>query len=165
MAKLKRRTIKKSSVSKAVDDKKRKSDMSKHDLVPKQCKCGNWVERVKAEAEYVICWECVSRMCPPPPPKVKKEKVDTGFPRGWKWMKQFVHKDGRVFEEGVENKKLKGTLPPTPPKPKLSKYEKEQKKLEKEKKLIKKFEKKQQAKEKAKRKKAKNLKSNKFWEA
>lgn len=162
MARLVKRTSKKNSVSKAVDDKKRIDSMSKLNLVPKQCKCGRIVERVRQDAEWVICWECVAKACPPPMPKVKKEKTDTGFPRGWKWMKQFVHKDGRVFEEGVENVKLKGKLPPTPPKPKLSRFEKEQKKLEKQKKLAKKFEKKQKAAEK--KKKAKNLKKNKFWE-
>ena len=42
-------------------------------------------------------------------------------------MKEFVHVDGTVFHKGVEQPKLKGTLPPTPKpesKKKLSKQEK-----------------------------------------
>ena len=37
----------------------------------------------------------------------------TGRPAGWHWMAEFVDKDGNVFHKGVEQPKLKGTLPPT----------------------------------------------------
>lgn len=154
---------KKNAVITALELKKRKDKMATSDLVPKACKCGRVVERVKKDAEWVICWECIARACPPPMPKVKVVKKDDGFLTGWRWMKQFVHRDGRVFEKGVENPKLKGKLKPTPPKekkPRLSKYEKEQKQIEKDKKLAAKYEKKQKV---LKKKKAKNLKSSKFF--
>ena len=37
----------------------------------------------------------------------------TGRPAGWHFMAEFVDKDGNVFHKGVEQPKLKGTLPPT----------------------------------------------------
>ena len=37
----------------------------------------------------------------------------TGRPSGWHFMNEFVDKDGNVFHKGVEQPKLKGTLPPT----------------------------------------------------
>jgi hypothetical protein len=62
------------------------------------------------------------------------EKIDTGFPRGWRFYKQFVHKDGRVFERGVENKNLKDTIESTviEVKPKLSRYEKDMKNMDRD---------------------------------
>jgi hypothetical protein len=50
-------------------------------------------------------------------------------PRGWKFMKQYVHKDGTVYFKGIEQPELKGTLPVTDniikkEKKKLSKQEK-----------------------------------------
>lgn len=39
--------------------------------------------------------------------------ASTGRPRGWRWRKEFVDSDGTVFHKGVEQPKLKGTLPPT----------------------------------------------------
>ena len=41
----------------------------------------------------------------------------TGRPSGWHFMNEFVDKDGNVFHKGVEQPKLKGTLPPTKVKP------------------------------------------------
>jgi hypothetical protein len=35
------------------------------------------------------------------------------FPRGWKWMKEFVDKKGNVYHKGKKKPKLKGTLPAT----------------------------------------------------
>lgn len=146
---------KRNSVSDAIKSKRKKDELANHSLIEKQCRCGNIVKNVNATIIDVVCWECVQKALPAPEIKVKKEKVDTGFPRGWKWMKQFVHNDGRVFENGIENKKLKGTLEPTPPKPKLSKKEKELKQLEKDKKLAQKFAKKQKIKEKKQKQKQK----------
>ena len=44
------------------------------------------------------------------------------FPRStsafWHFMNEFVDKDGNVFHKGVEQPKLKGTLPPTKVEPK-----------------------------------------------
>jgi len=46
------------------------------------------------------------------------------FPRGWKWMKEFVDQDGNVFHKGKEVPELKGTLSPTKVKPKKKKKRK-----------------------------------------
>jgi hypothetical protein len=43
----------------------------------------------------------------------KSRYKKTGRPAGWHWMAEFVDKDGNVFHKGVEQPKLKGTLPPT----------------------------------------------------
>ena len=47
----------------------------------------------------------------------KPKRKPTGRPSGWHFMKEFVDKDGNVFHKGVEQPKLKGTLPPTKVKP------------------------------------------------
>ena len=46
-------------------------------------------------------------------PNEKPKKVSTGRLAGWHFMNEFVDKDGNVFHKGVEQPKLKGTLPPT----------------------------------------------------
>ena len=46
-------------------------------------------------------------------PKEKTTRVKSGRPAGWHFMNEFVDKDGNVFHKGKEQKKLKGTLPPT----------------------------------------------------
>ena len=51
------------------------------------------------------------------PPNEKPKRVSTGRPAGWHFMNEFVDKDGNVFHKGVEQPKLKGTLPPTKVKP------------------------------------------------
>ncbi len=43
----------------------------------------------------------------------KRSYKPTGRPAGWHFMSEFVDKDGNVFHKGVEQPKLKGTLPPT----------------------------------------------------
>ena len=43
----------------------------------------------------------------------KRSYKPTGRPSGWHFMNEFVDKDGNVFHKGVEQPKLKGTLPPT----------------------------------------------------
>ena len=52
----------------------------------------------------------------------------TGRPAGWHFMNEFVDKDGNVFHKGVEQPKLKGTLPATKvvPKKKTKRRTKEQ---------------------------------------
>ena len=47
----------------------------------------------------------------------KSSYKPTGRPSGWHFMNEFVDKDGNVFHKGVEQPKLKGTLPPTKVKP------------------------------------------------
>jgi len=55
-----------------------------------------------------LCWKCTARMTPPP-----EEKKPTGYPRGWKFMAEFVDKEGNVYHKGEIQSHLFGTLPPT----------------------------------------------------
>lgn len=70
----------------------------------------------------VVCWRCLARLVTPP--QEKKTQVSTGFPRGWQFMNQFVHVDGRVFHKGIEKPELAGTLDPT----EIKEYEPKKKK-------------------------------------
>jgi len=72
-------------------------------------------DRVSSTAHTYICSSCVTRMIPCEADKPKR--VSSGRPSGWHFMKEFVDKDGNVFHKGKEQKKLKGTLPPTKVKP------------------------------------------------
>jgi hypothetical protein len=78
------------------------------------CNCGREV-LVDADCVEVKCCMCIMKQMPAPEVGAKKDEVkhEVGFPQGWRWKKQFVHADGRVFEKGEENVALKGTLPPT----------------------------------------------------
>lgn len=158
------KTIKrKNKLVSSIDSSKRKQTLEKHALVEKSCsKCGQIVERVSPTAISVICSICVTQMCPPEIKKPKVKKTDDGFLKGWKWMKRFVHADGRVFERGIEKPKLKGKYPPTPPKEKKKRRSKYEIQMEKEAKLAKRYEKKIKEKKKKEKKKAKNL-STKFF--
>ena len=76
--------------------------------------CGNYEE----VAEYtlsVLCSYCTRKITAPP--EINKGYQSKGMVRGWQFMKEFVHEDGRVFHKGVERPDLKGTLPPTKPNP------------------------------------------------
>ena len=72
-------------------------------------------ENITPGAKLKYCSCCVremqSEMFPNDFPKPKRP---SGFHRGWKFMKVFVHENGTVYHKGVEQPKLKGTLPPTP---------------------------------------------------
>jgi phage FluMu protein Com len=70
--------------------------------------CNRIVEKVDIKAVKVKCWKCVSKMVKGPEIKsvIKSDK-----PRGWKFMKEYVHTDGTVYHKGVEQTALKGTLP------------------------------------------------------
>lgn len=59
----------------------------------------------------VVCWRCLARLVSPP--QEKKTQTSIGFPRGWQFMNQFVHSDGRVFHKGIEQPDLHGTMDPT----------------------------------------------------
>ena len=77
-----------------------------------ECKsCG-----VQKEASITVtgytCYECVVDAWDPA--DAPKSKKPTGYPKGWKFMKQFVHENGTVYVRGVEHPDLKGTLLPTP---------------------------------------------------
>lgn len=74
-----------------------------------------------------VCYLCVNKVVEAPIFKGIQEKSDK--PKGWKFMKLYVHKDGTVYHKGVEQPSLKGTLPVTstadkPEKKKLSKQDK-----------------------------------------
>jgi hypothetical protein len=56
----------------------------------------------------VLCWKCLALLMPMP-----EEKKPTGYPRGWKFMSEFVDKDGNVYHKGELQQDLFGTLPPT----------------------------------------------------
>jgi len=87
---------------------------------------GEPVKNVSTEAVSVIGSTAVLGMVGMP--KEKPQKVSTGRPAGWHFMNEFVDKDGNVFHKGVEQPKLKGTLPPTKvtPKKKTKRRTKEQ---------------------------------------
>jgi hypothetical protein len=58
------------------------------------------------------CSDCVRELWDPADaPKAKKP---TGYPPGWKFMKEFVHENGTVYHKGEEQPDLQGTLPSTP---------------------------------------------------
>jgi len=79
-----------------------------------ECKvCGALSER-NIEVVAYTCWECVMDMWDGS--ALPKPKRPTGFHRGWKFMKVFVHENGTVYHKGVEQPDLKGTLPATPKK-------------------------------------------------
>ena len=58
------------------------------------------------------------------PDSLPKTFQSSGKPSGWHFMNEFVDKDGNVFHKGVEQVDLKGTLKPTPIKPKRKKKKK-----------------------------------------
>tara|TARA_B100000287_G_scaffold427347_1_gene476828 strand:- start:316 stop:735 length:420 start_codon:yes stop_codon:yes gene_type:complete len=81
-----------------------------------QCKsCNDYVSNVSEDAIAVTCGTCNAIKIAWP--KSAKEKVSSGRPSGWHFMNEFVDKEGNVFHKGVEQPKLKGTLPPTKVKP------------------------------------------------
>ena len=81
-----------------------------------QCKsCNDYVSNVSEDTIAVTCGTCNAIKIAWP--KSAKEKVSSGRPSGWHFMNEFVDKDCNVFHKGVEQPKLKGTLPPTKVKP------------------------------------------------
>ena len=99
-----------------------------------ECKvCGTEVHNCGATATAVTCSLCVMELYWHPEDAPKKKSI--GYPKGWKFMKEFVHEDGTVYHKGEEQPDLKGTLEPTPiqqkePKVKKSKAQKAQEKQE-----------------------------------
>ena len=85
-----------------------------------ECKiCGQY-SPVGEDAVSTTCYDCVREEMYNQfgGPNVQNNKP-SGFHRGWRWMKEFVHADGRVFHKGIEQIELKGTLPPTKQKERL----------------------------------------------
>ncbi len=98
-----------------------------------ECKfCGLEKQAPVATTGYT-CWQCVIENYWSPEDSPKKKSV--GYPKGWRFMKEFVHEDGTVYHKGEEQPDLKGTLQPTPltpkePKAKKSKAQKAREKHE-----------------------------------
>jgi hypothetical protein len=78
-----------------------------------QCKiCGTDVHNCGTHATAVTCYRCVIELYWQPLDNLKKKSI--GFPKGWRFMKVFVHENGTVYHKGEEQPELKGTLEPTP---------------------------------------------------
>jgi len=81
--------------------------------------CGQMTEAGE-ETTAITCSDCIGEsMNAQFGGPESQTKGPSGFHRGWRWMKEFVHKDGRVFYKGIEQVKLKGTLSPTKVKERL----------------------------------------------
>ena len=81
-----------------------------------QCKSCYEYKKVEEHTKAITCSRCVmikTLQLKPMDEFFAKQKVATGRPAGWHFMNEFVDKDGNVFHKGVEQPKLKGTLPPT----------------------------------------------------
>ena len=76
----------------------------------KGVQCHNFT-RVADYTTAVVCHVCARKLVDPPILKSVVRKSDK--PRGWHFMKEYVHKDGTVYHRGVEQPKLKDTLSPT----------------------------------------------------
>lgn len=77
-------------------------------------KCGTLVPKPAPDVVSVTCHECVTdslRQFEVPRKQVKAASL--GYPKGWKFMKIFVHATGVVYYRGVEQPLLKDTLPIT----------------------------------------------------
>ena len=72
--------------------------------------CNNWTA-VSNSTSAVICYSCTQKLVDPPIQKTAIQKSDK--PKGWKFMKVYVHTDGSVYHKGEEQVHLKGTLPVT----------------------------------------------------
>ena len=75
--------------------------------------------RVNHDTVSVLCYKCSARIAAPVVERIPAEKSDK--PKGWKFMKEYVHTDGTVYHKGVEQPSLKGTLPVTKIEPKEEK--------------------------------------------
>ncbi len=118
------------------------------------CSCGNYIS-VGETAVSVTCPTCVNRKIMINFPELHEDKPkrkSTGRPAGWHFMVEFVDANGNVFHKGVEQPKLKGTLPPTKIKPK-----KKTKRRSKEQILLDRHNKKKEVLRKAKKKLSKKI--------
>lgn len=124
--------------------------------------CSNEVE-VDENVLAVKCWKCTCELAPLEK-RLTVQKSDK--PAGWRFMAEFVDKDGNVFHFGEEQPKLKGTREPSD----VEKIREEQKKKRKdgkakkelrakmrEERLAKQYEKKMKAKKKEQTKKQEEL--------
>lgn len=89
--------------------------------------CDQWTP-VGNDATAVVCFRCTAALTDAP--HIPTSQIKSDKPKGWKFMKVFVDKDGNVYHKGIEQPQLKGQLPVTviedkPEKKKLTKQEKE----------------------------------------
>lgn len=90
--------------------------------------CNLWCQ-VSKDADAILCYKCAMSLTDPP--EYHSGYKTKGYPRGWQFMKEFVHTDGTVYFKGIEQPDLKNTLPVSdfsdkPQKVKLTKREKEE---------------------------------------
>lgn len=92
-----------------------------------KCRTENCQRMVKVDAESksALCWRCLASKIPAPPDR-SSATTKSSRPRGWALRKLFVDKNGSVFHKGIEQPKLKGTLPPTKVEKKKTKRKKKQ---------------------------------------
>lgn len=99
-----------------------------------ECKiCGAFVHKVGDNVQAITCHDCVTDMMRQyDEPSKKKQATAQGYPKGWRFMKEFVHANGTVYFKGVEQPDLKGKYDATPiiVKPKKSKAQKAQEKAD-----------------------------------
>lgn len=99
-----------------------------------ECKiCGAFVHKVGDNVQAITCHDCVTDMMRQyDEPSKKKQATAQGYPKGWRFMKEFVHANGTVYFKGVEQPDLKGKYDATPiiVKPKKSKAQKAQEKVD-----------------------------------
>lgn len=96
-------------------------------------RCGGFTKVSGKDIVAITCHECVSDMMREfdrPLLKKKKQVLAQGYPKGWRFMKQFVHTDGTVYFKGIEQPDLKGKMEATVivVKPKKTKAQKKQEK-------------------------------------
>jgi len=87
-----------------------------------ECRCCGTMIQVTDSTTAITCDICVREEYNkqfPFTPSVRYKP--SGKPRGWKFMKEYVHKDGTVYYKGVEQPELKGTIEPTKIQPKVKK--------------------------------------------
>ena len=92
-----------------------------------ECSTCGLLCKVSESVVSIVCSYCVIDM------QISNDKKTTvkkrvGYPKGWRFMTEFVHADGTVYHKGVEQPELKGKLQPTVivAKPKITKKEKQQ---------------------------------------
>ena len=93
--------------------------------------CGTIKHKVDDNVESITCHDCVLDLLQAyEEPIQKKQSAKLGYPKGWRFMKMFVHSDGTVYFRGVEQPQLKGQHEATTvvTKPKKTKQQKREEK-------------------------------------
>jgi hypothetical protein len=99
-----------------------------------ECKiCGVAVPKVDPKTEEVTCYMCIFEMLSEANESTSVKKVKgtkEGYPKGWRFMKEFVHSNGTVYHKGIEQPDLKGKVDATviEVKPKKTKQQREEEK-------------------------------------